>query len=204
MVQVAGRNPWLSMWSQPTVTIRAILHSNSKYGIYALSSLYAFENFLFFSNWWSFGLNTPYYTILILSILLSPIVGIAWLYYTSWIFQLTGKLFKGQSSAAHLRTAIAWSKIPSSVSVFMWLILLANHPNDVFIHASTGPSSIFINFITFIVAIWSYILLVQALRETQKFSLLAAVGNFVLAWLLSSLILLLIFNIVHPIILIYL
>lgn len=180
-----GMNPWLSMWGQPRVTIRSILYSNPKYGIFYLASLYVLDNCFFYSNWWSLGASFPFYSIFLVSLILSPLVGLGWLYFSSWIFYFTGRWLKGEAPPVHLRAAIAWSKIPLSASVFMWLLLLAVHPEATFIQDGGGSSSLFINFITIILNIWSFILLVQSIREVQNFTLLRSIANIFLAGLIT-------------------
>lgn len=185
------------MWGQPRATLRAIVYSNPKYGVIYLAALYALDNFFFFSNWWSIGLTESYYLIFLASLLLSPLAGLIWLYLMGWIFYFTGRWLKGEAPAAHLRCALAWSKIPMSASVFMWLILLAVHPEVTFILNGGGSSSLFIHFITIILSAWSYLLLLQSIREVQRFSLIRAFANTLIAGALASLLSFLAFNLIR-------
>ncbi len=197
MSQSAGGNPWLSMWGRPTSTIRSIIHTDPKYGVFYLASLYALQDLLFFANWWSLGLSYPFYAILIASLILAPIIGMAWLYFAGWVFQFTGKWLGGKAPALHVRAALAWSYIPIAVSVVMWFVLLAAHADFVFILDAGGPSSLFINFITVILSIWSLVLLIQSIREIQGFTILRSLANVIVARFLSSFFLFFLFNIVR-------
>ncbi len=179
-------NPWLSIWNQPKSTIRAIIHSNPTYGVYYLSAFYALQSFFFLLNWWSVGLENTFFTLLTGAVLLSPFVGFIWLYYIGFIFYLTGRWLKGSASAAHLRTVVAWSKIPHAINLIIWFILIFTNSETVFIQDGGGPSSIFINLIAFLLAIWSAILLVQGLSEIQEFSTARSFVNVLIAWVLSS------------------
>src|SRR5579872_6457405 len=123
----------MTMWGSPRTTIRNLVHTNAKYGVICLAALYALDNFFFFANWWSLGVAEPYYFIFLVSLLLSPVVGIIWLYGMGWVFYFTGRWLRGAAPAAHLRSVLAWSKIPFTTSVFMLLILLAVHPEQTFI-----------------------------------------------------------------------
>ena len=165
----------LSVWRQP------------RYALFCLASLYALENLLYFSTWWSLGLSASFSFLAIGSLILSPLVGIIWLYFTGWIFHFTGRWLKGQASPFHLRTALAWARLPSFFSVFMWFILLGLYPETVFIQDAGAPSSLLINFVTLIVFFWSFVLLVQSIRKVQGFSFLRSASNIVLAWFISSL-----------------
>lgn len=198
MSQIAGMNPWLTMWSQPRSTIRALIHNKPAYGIYILAAIFALQSFFFYANWWSLGLSTSTYLLLALGVILSPLLGLIWLYFTAFIFYLTGRLLKGAAPASHLRTAIAWSRIPTTITLLMWLILIFTSSDSVFIQEPTsGPSSIFVNLITFILGIWSLILLIQSLREIQSFSIGRTLFNIFLAWILSSILFILVFGLVR-------
>lgn len=193
MSQTASMNPWLSMWSQPKSTVRALVHSNAGYGVFYLASIFALQSFFFYANWWSLGLNTHFYTILLAGLILSPLIGFIWIYYLGYIFYFTGKWLGGSAPVSHLRTAIAWSKIPSSISLLMWIFLVLSSPTLVFIQDAGGPSSIFINFITLILSIWSLVLLIQGISELQEFSTLRSISNVLLSSFISTMILFLLF-----------
>ncbi len=194
---IAGMNPWLTMWGQPRATVRALVHSKPAYGIYLLASIYALQSFFFYANWWSLGLNTHYYTLLALGVLLSPLIGFIWLYFNAWLLHLTGRLFRGHASSASLRTALAWSNIPTSLNLLPWLIFLALDPSTAFIQDAGGPPSIFLNLISFILAIWSLTLLIQCLRELQSFTILRSLLTILIAWILSSLTFMFIFGLLR-------
>ena len=189
MSQDASVNPWLTMWSQPKNTVRALIRSRPAYGVFYLVVIYALQGFFFYSNWWSLGLTAHFYTLLIMGVVLSPLIGLVWLYYAGFIFHLTGRWLKGRAPASHLRTAIAWSKLPYTINLLMWLVLIFMNPKSVFIQdAAEGPSSIFVNFITMILGIWSLVLLVQSVSEVQQFTVARSAANILIAWFISSII----------------
>lgn len=187
--------PWLTMWAQPKSTIRDIVHFNPKQGVLTLSAIYALDSFLFYANWWSLGLSYPFYQILIASIVLSLFIGVIWLYFMGWIFHFTGRWLKGHAPALHLRAALAWSRIPFLAGLFMWMILLTAQPDYVFVQDAGGPSSLFINFISLALGLWSFILLIQTIREVQGFSVGRSFFNVILAYFISSLLFFTLFNV---------
>ncbi len=186
MDQIAGIHPWMTMWSQPKTTIRALVHARPTYGVFYLAAVYALQGFFFYFNWWSLGLHTHYYTLLFLGVLLSPFIGFLWLYFMGFLFQITGYWLRGTAPSLHLRTAIAWSKIPYSIALLMWLILILINSDYVFIQDAGGPSSIFVNLITLILGIWSLILLIQGIREVQQFTIGRSIANVALAGFIFS------------------
>jgi hypothetical protein len=186
MTLLAGLNPWISMWNQPRSTIRAIVHSKPSYGVCYLATVYALQSFFFYANWWSLGLNARYHLFMTLGVILSPFFGVIWLYFVGIIFYLSGRLLKGTAPSSHLRAAVAWSTLPYSITLLMWLFLIFVGPESVFIQDAGVPSSIFVNCIAMIVGIWSIVLLIQSIREIQQFSVGRTIINVLLSWVLLS------------------
>jgi hypothetical protein len=183
---IAGMNPWLAMWSQPRNTIRAVVHNTPRYGVWYLAAIFALQDFFFYANWWSLGLSAHYYGLLLLGVVLSPLLGFIWLYFMGWVYGLTGRWCGGHAPALHLRAALAWSKIPTSLNILLWFVIIVLTPERAFIQDGGGPPSIFINFIYLILGTWSLILLIQSLRELQSFTILRSIANILLACLVSS------------------
>lgn len=186
---IGGLNPYMTMWAHPRNTIRAIITAKPKYGVFLLATVYALQSFFYFANYWSFGLSYTFYTILAVGAAFCPLIGLVWLYLTGWVLYFTGRIMGGRAPQLYLRTASAWSKIPSSAGLFMWFLLLVAHPEYVFIQNAGGPTALFISFITVILSIWSMVLLIQSVREVQGFSLLRSLINVVFAWLFFSVLL---------------
>ena len=182
---ISGINPWVNMWTSPRSTIRTLVNVNPKYGVFYLAWIYVLQTYLFFASYWSFGLSFSFASILAAGVVLSPLIGWIWLYFTGWVLYLTGGWLGGKAPIAHLRAAAAWSKLPSAISLLMWLILMIAGTDLVFINGVSGPSTLFINFILFILGIWSLVLLVLAVREIQGFAAARALLNIFLAWMIS-------------------
>ena len=193
MSQVTGMKPWLTMWGQPKSTVRAIVHSNPSYGVFYLAAIYALQSLFFYANWWSLGIQPHFYLILFAGIVLSPLIGLVWVYYLSFVFYCISRLFGGRAPMSHVRTAVAWSLIPVSINLLMWLVLIFLSPHNAFIQDTVGPSSIFINLIGLILGIWSIILLIQGLCEVEQFSLPRSIAVLLISWFISSLTVLLFF-----------
>lgn len=180
------RTPWVSMWTDPRSTIRSIVQSNPKYGFWVLSTLYALVSCFYFSNYFSLGLSGSFSVIFVPLILLSPLIGFVWLSFDAWILHWVGLRLKGRAPYQHVRSAVAWAKLPYIFSLGMWVILMVFNPDTAFIQYVTGVSALFITFITFILNTWAVILLIQAVREVQSFSLLRSISNVFFGWIVSS------------------
>lgn len=182
-------NPWLAMWTQPRNAIRFILQTHKKYGVLLLAFVYALQKCFYLAHHSSLGLIFSFSAIILSALILSPFIGIAWLYISGAIFSLVGRWLKGRGTAVDFRAALAWSKIPMSLSLFMWLILSTAFPSSVFIMDAGGASSVFIHFISLILWTWSFILLFHMIREIQLFSRARSWANlligFALYWVVS-------------------
>lgn len=185
MVELPNKNPWVTIWAAPRPTIRRIVDTDPKRSFYWLATLYSLQSILFIANYLSLGLSHHYAVILILSIVLSPVMGTIWIYIYGWLFDMTGKWLGGHAPHAHVRAAFAWSKVPLLINLAMWFILLIFSAEDIFVHYPQGPSLIFINLIMIISGIWSFIILLQCIREVQGFTLGRAIGNVLLGYLLA-------------------
>lgn len=187
--------PWITMWSQPQKTVRLLVQTNPRYGLFLLATMYTLQNIFYFANWWSLGSRFSFNTLVFGGACLSPLIAWIWLYVASWFLYVTGKPLKGLASQEHIRTAVAWSRIPNSLGLVMWFLLLMVYPNTVFVQdAGGGPSSVFINLISVIIGTWSFVLLVQSLREVQRISVGRALLNILFAWFSYFVFLFLLFN----------
>ena len=174
-------NPWFSMWTQPRETIRSIIQHNPRYGVFCLATIYALQNLFYFANFYSVGLDFRLFLILAIILILSPAIGMLWVYYTGWILQITGRWLGGGAPTLHLRAVVAWSQVPCILSLVMWFVLALARSEMVFVQAAIGSALIFVNLIALILGIWSFVLLVQSIREIQGFSLGRSLANVFLS-----------------------
>jgi len=180
-------NPWISMWTEPKSTIRAIVLRNPNFGVVYLVSIYTLQNFFYVFSF--FHIKFPVYLTLGVSLLLSPILGMVWLYFFGAVFYLIGRCLKGSAPMKYILTAIAWSKIPMSISLLMWFVLFAANQGIDLLYSLSNIEWVFIGTIASILMIWSQVLLFQSIREIQKFSVVKTLSNMVLSWISFNLIL---------------
>lgn len=175
---------WLSIWGKPRAAIRGIIDSNPRYGLLYLVSVFMLQNLFFYANWWSFGVKLAPSAIIIAALILSPLIGMVWVYFAGWIFYFTGRWLNGRAPASHLRAALAWSKIPVIFNLLMWIILILIDPKTAFILNSKGSSTVLINFVNLATGIWSFVLLIQCIREIQRFSIGRSIINIAMGWVI--------------------
>jgi hypothetical protein len=172
------------MWTHPGRTIRAIVRTNPTYCVLSLALVNALDTLFYSAHFFSLEEKISPLFLLMGIFLVSPFLGWVWLYYSGWVLYWTGVWFGGKASQLDLRAALAWSKIPSVLALVLWISLFLFHNK-----LSLGESSVvFINLIIFILGIWSLVLLVEAVRELQAFSLSRSILVVILTGFLAFLI----------------
>jgi len=169
--------PWRSMWIQPRKTIHLIIQTNPRYGVFWLSGIYVLQSLFFLLNFWSFGLTFSHNALLIPSVVLAPALGVIWICFYGWILHVTGRWFGGKAPASHVRSALAWSRLPMSLSLILWIYLFLTKPEEAFIQHGPRTFAPFFHLMIFSLKAWTLILFVQAIREVQHFSLFKALAN---------------------------
>lgn len=180
---------WLSMWTSPRATIRAIVQENPKKGIWALSFIYGLTSL--FNGFQSFpiAMQIGLIGMIVVTVILAAFWGYLVFAVWSWITVLIGKLFKGKGTFQTVRAAYAWSCVPLSINALLWILLVIFYGNLLFYgpqqHSMLSGSAVTILFLILIgkivFAIWSIVLFLQALAEVQGFSVLRAIGNVIVA-----------------------
>lgn len=174
-------NPWTSMWSHPRVTIHFLSQNKPRYGVFLLSTLYAVQALLYFANYWSLGFSFPFPVLLGVSVLAAPFAGFAWVYLMGWLLSMIGRCLGGSASQEMMRLAASWSKLPTVITLLMWFLLLISSPGAAFLQASGGETMLFVNCISLIVFSWSFVLLIQSIRELEGFSCLRSLSLLLLS-----------------------
>ncbi|NGX56200.1 MAG: hypothetical protein K1060chlam5_00437 [Candidatus Anoxychlamydiales bacterium] len=186
-------NPWGSMWTSPSKTIKAIIEYNPKYGFFQLASIAFLQAFFFIVARKQVTLPINYFLSLVIAIIISPFIGAILFYINSFFIYITGKWLKGRASFSHVLSSYAWSKIPLVIDLIMWFTLFIFIKDPRFFNYSSSISIIFIDIISITTAIWSLFLLISSLKTVQGFSTLRAIGNIILSFLFLFVILIVLF-----------
>lgn len=177
------RNPWLSMWTEPKLTIRQIVTTNPQQYILLLVTVYGIyqvierDDFIVLLE--SIG-GLGAWTIALIG---GFVWGILTLYIYSALLQWTGGWLNGRANGTEIRAAFAWSTLPYILMVIVLLI-------DIFMVQPVAPNSwtsVTLLSINFAFIIWSVVLLCRGLAEVQGFSSWTGLGNTLLATLMMLL-----------------
>jgi len=181
--------PWLSIWTRPRATISQITAENPYRSLWLLAAIYGFCSLMNLFQSMTLGTALGTAGILILAIVLAPFWG--WINLSIWsgfVFWI-GKWFKGDGSFATVRSAYAWSCVPLIVNIPLWLLMVILFGHQLFLNfpnahlLSNGEMMLLfaILVIKVVLAIWSLVIYLNALAEVQKFSVLRAICNVVVA-----------------------
>lgn len=186
MAEKLGKNPWFYIFINPKQVIRTICNYEPRKGLLLLSSITALHYFFLYLTFHPIYFTRYLFIILPVILLLSPFLGWAWLHFQSWTLLVTGKIFQGKASKKELLVAVAWSKIPFLITLFLWVILLTFSWSPFFRYYFSGISLVLVSFISIISYIWSITLYVLAVEEVQKLSVLKSCANIFMAFLLMA------------------
>ena len=186
------KNPWFSMWFHPRQTIREIITFNPNYRIWILSAIYGLGSLFGIAQSYSLGIYNQFPAILLGAIILSPLWGYIVFSIASVFVVFTGKWIGGHGDYRQIRAALAWSNVPMVINVVIWFLMMILFGTSVF---KNFPEAYALSRLEFwllfsllitqlIVGVWALILYVLALAEVQMFSILKAIFNLILAFIM--------------------
>lgn len=191
------RNPWRTIWTQPKATIAQITAGNPNRSIWWLATIYGFCSMLNMFQSIAIGSVLGTFGILLLALVIAPFYGYITFSVWSFVVLWVGKLFKGQGSFKTVRAAYAWSCVPITLNIPLWLLMVFLFGHQLFLNfpeAHLLPSSqVFLLFAILIVkvvlAIWSLVIFLNALAEVQKISVFKAILNALIAAVILGIVL---------------
>jgi hypothetical protein len=170
--------PWTGMLFRPRKTIRAIVNSDPQRHVFVLAVLFGITNaFSRISS--SVGDELSLTTILMIVVIGGAFNGMLNLFLYGFLFKSTARILGGKSTSAEVRTALAWSAVPSLFSLVIWLLLTLIYGHDLFtsqqiaIAANPLPFAVLSVLITFFL-VWNLTLFWLSYAEVNEFGLLRA------------------------------
>jgi hypothetical protein len=138
------------------------------------------------------GDGMPVATILGMAVLVGVPVGLTMLYVCGAVIAWTGSWFGGRGTAAEVRAALVWGRVPFYWAGLLWLPYFGLFGGEVFMSElptlQTHPWLLFavINLavIETVLGIWGLVTLVFAVAEAHRFPAWNAAGSIVTATIL--------------------
>lgn len=134
------RKPWLTIWSAPRKTIRAIVDSDPTRHVLLLAAIAGVAGALNrSSNDNGIGNILPTWGVVLVVVVLGPLGGLLSLYVGGAILRWIGSRLGGRASSEEVRAAIAWSALPRIAVLVLWLPYLTLYGTEVFIGSCHHP-----------------------------------------------------------------
>jgi hypothetical protein len=195
-------NPWLTIWTRPRATIARITAENPNKSLWLLAFIYGFCSMMNMFQSIALGSVLGIFGILILAIIIAPFYGYVTFSIWSFIVLWVGKLLKGQGNFHTVRAAYAWSCVPIILNIPLWLLMVVLFGHQLFLNlpdAHLLPNSEMLIFFVILIAkvvlaIWSFVIFLNALAEVQKYSVFKAILNAVIAAVLLGVLLFIFWN----------
>lgn len=191
------------MWTSPRKTIRRIIDSDPDSKLFVLSLIYGLPMMFYYAQNASLGQTSRLSTILLIALIGAVIVGYIGINIGSALLYFTGKWIGGKATFKQVRASVAYSNVTNLVSIAIWLVLMSMFKTSVFMSdfpyaSSLGNFALLMNtifLVQLVVAVWSVVIFIASLSETQGFSSFKAVINtllpigvmFALLWILGLL-----------------
>ncbi len=183
--QVKGKSPWVTIWFEPRETMRQIMNTGLGQGFILLSAIYGLPLAFNLIQSFAFSVLVPLWAILIGSLVLCTFLGMIGIYVASWLLELTGAWIGGKANFMQIRSAVAWSNVPTVVTILMWILLLGVFGGQVFDREFAQTQFIgyqagilfLVMLVEMVVSVWGFIILLNTLAEVQGFSVWRALLN---------------------------
>ncbi|MBB5147630.1 Yip1 family protein [Ureibacillus thermosphaericus] len=164
-------NPFFTIWLHPKKTTRYVIQEKSWLYVIILLSIGYIGSL--FTGYMDIGIypNFPLWAMILITIILSPIVGLISNAISAFCTWLIGKMFSGKGTYAQLFKASSLSVWPFIVLIPIYLLWMLIDPNSLMnMSEDFGAFAIIGVLFTFIATIWSIVITIAAIAEAHQFS----------------------------------
>jgi hypothetical protein len=187
-IDLAGENPYLTIWIRPRATIRGIVNKNPSFRVLPIASAGGILQAVQVAVLFLAGDQLCVSMILVLCVVLGPPLGLILLYLGAWIVELSCRMLGGQADSREVRAALAWSSVPFLAMTPLYIIRIAlvgkelftfekprllSQPAVAYLLAATAVPEV-------VLSIWWLVVTLKALAEVQRFSAWRALGSMLL------------------------
>ena len=178
-------NPWLSLWTQPRATVRQLIDTDPSYlviaimiGVGAIGGLQSVTELVLQGE-----IASEQQTLMkVLGVVFGAILAVISLYLAGWLYSVVGGWLGGTGKSVELRTAAAWSNVPTLISGILILICYAlagkGSSLDVVMVAAALIATVF--------GVWQLIILCKMIGESHGFSAWKGLGTLIISILIIA------------------
>jgi hypothetical protein len=168
------------------MTITKIVEENPKRGLWPLAWIYGFLSLINGSQSLEIHTQAQFLLLLVCTAIIAPLWGMLIFSFWSFVVRWVGKLLKGSADFSAIRAAFAWSCVPLTINIALWLLGVAFYGKEA--AQVTQPMGapvamlMLILIAKMVVMVWSLVIYINALAAVQGFSVARSILNIVLAW----------------------
>ena len=177
LVAETDYNPWFSMWIKPRATMRQILAGDPNRLVFLLAIVSGFVNAL--TNGSETAWESASVAYFIGAMVGGAISGFIGLLIVSALLRLVGGWLGGTGSWEHVRSAVAWSNVPTvwSLVVVLPLYFMSGDPSY-YVAIIVGAV------ILIVVGVWQIVVFCKCVAQAHRFSAWTALLSAIIAALM--------------------
>lgn len=182
-------SPWLSIWTRPRATLRLILDTDPRRGVFRLAAAGGITEFLNFATRPGLGDTFSIPVLLVLALAGGAVGGILGIFIFSSLVSLTGRWLGGRGGTVEVRAALAWASVPGIWGLLLWLPRAALLGEETFHALPAGiqgnPAAVLLygllQILNVLIGLWGFAISLKCIGEAHGFSAWRGLGAFVLA-----------------------
>jgi hypothetical protein len=190
-IDLSTQNPFLTIWTKPRATIRAIVDRDPRRHVIILAMLSGIVRTIDRASQQNAGDKVSLAAILGMAVALGPVGGLLGVYVGGWFVRTAGRWLDGYASPEQIRAAIAWSFVPVAATIPIWILQLGVLGRELFTRETptleANPSLAIVltvsGVVEAILGLWSFVILLKCVGEVQRFSAWRALASFLLLFL---------------------
>ena len=182
-------SPWLSIWTRPRATMRLILDTDPRRGVFRLAAAGGIAEFLTLATRQGLGDTYSIQVLLALALAGGAVVGILGIILFTAVVSLAGRWLGGRGRSVDVMAALAWANVPGIWSLLLWLpraALLGGetfHPLPASIQGNPQALLFYglLRILQGLIGLWGFAISLKCLGEAHAFSAWRALGALILA-----------------------
>jgi hypothetical protein len=184
--------PWLSIWTRPRATLRQILATDPRRGIFRLAALGGISEFLAMCTHEGIGDTYSIPVLLALSLAGGTVLGILGILIFTAVIAPVGRWLRGRGGSTEVMAALAWANVPAVWGLLLWLpraaLLGAEtfHPIPAIVQGNPQAFLFYglLQFLQIVIGVWGFAITLKCLGEAHGFSAWRAFLTLVVAGLI--------------------
>lgn len=172
-------NQLLEIWLRPRATIRSIVETNPYRFVWILAAISGIYQWLDNAVKREAGDTLALATIVIFALVLGSIGGIVTLHVAGFLFRVSGELFGGRASGEEVRAALAWSSVPDSFLLLLYIPYIVLFGREGFMSVELGGeyteiqmiATLFLGVVVGLpLVVWKAYISVMTMAEVHRFA----------------------------------